>query len=376
MSEANGRPRKRFRILRWLWRGLLAVVVLVGVVAVAGGTGAYLVYDHVTRNGSPGEAVRVEVPPGATGADVARMLEARGLVEHEALFRLAAHLDGHSGHIKHGRYDLPRGLSPTELLDLLYEGPNAPFDPDAVPPDRRVTIPEGLTLRQMAALFDDPEAFLEAASDPALIDALGIEADTLEGYLLPDTYFFDAPPTEKQVVERMAKAFRARYERITEESPPAADLSLTEVVTIASLVEEEARIDEERPVIAGVIYNRLDRGMPLEFDSTLQYALDKYGQRLLYEDREVDSPYNTYRNPGLPPGPISNPGVASLRAALAPEDSDYLFFVSNADGTTHTFSETLREHNRAVARYRREMAEQRRRMGRADSERTDVDSTG
>ncbi|HUW61173.1 MAG TPA: endolytic transglycosylase MltG, partial [Candidatus Bathyarchaeia archaeon] len=144
------------------------------------------------------------------------------------------------------------------------------------------------------------------------------------------------------------------------ESPLSEGYTPLQVVTVASLIEEEARGAEERPDVAAVIYNRLKRGMPLQLDSTIQYALNKYGQRLLYSDREVDSPYNTYKNKGLPPGPISNPGVASLRAALQPSQADYIYFVSNADGLTHTFSSSNAEHIRAVQRFRREIAPQRK----------------
>jgi UPF0755 protein len=158
----------------------------------------------------------------------------------------------------------------------------------------------------------------------------------------------------------MVTQFEKEYEALLQEHPAARERSKLEIVTVASLVEEEARVDEERAIVAAVIYNRLSKGRPLEMDSTLQFALGKYGQRLLSEDKAVESPYNTYRKAGLPPGPISNPGVASLRAAMAPADMDYLYFVSNADGLTHTFSRTLKEHNAAVARYRKEIAVQRR----------------
>jgi len=158
----------------------------------------------------------------------------------------------------------------------------------------------------------------------------------------------------------MAAQFEKEYAALLEEIPGAAQRDIKEIVTVASLVEEEARVDEERPQIAAVIYNRLNKDMALQMDCTIQYALGKYGQRILYEDREVDSPYNSYLYLGLPPGPISSPGLASLRAAMHPAEVDYLYFVSNADGKTHTFSSTSSEHIRAVRRFRREIAPQRR----------------
>lgn len=347
--------------------GFLAIA-LVLLVAIAGGTGLYLAYDHITRPGQPGPEVAVDIPEGATGRQVARLLAAEGLVEHELLFRGAIRLDDSRKSLKHGHYEMPTGLSPMEVLHILQEGPSAAFKPGEVPDELKVTIPEGLTIQQMAERFEDPAAFIEAASDPYLLGKLGVDAPTLEGFLMPDTFFFDKKPTERAVVERMFAHFEEVLDELLAEHVMPEGFTLLELVTVASLVEEEARVENERPIIAGVVYNRLERGMPLELDATLQYALGKYGQRMLYEDVETESPYNTYRNKGLPPGPISNPGRRALRAALDPADVDYIFFVSNADGMTHTFSTNLRDHNKAVARYRREMREQRRALQRVSGE--------
>jgi UPF0755 protein len=336
--------------------GLAGLVVL----AIAAAAAGYLLYGHVTFAGVPGEEVPVAIPEGATGRQAGRILAEAGLLEHELLLRAAIYIDESGEPIKHGAYDLPRGLSASQLLALLQEGPAERFDPSKVPPDQIVRIPEGLTIAQMAERFDDPASFVEAASDPALIARLGLDVPSLEGFLMPNTYYFDTPPTPREVVEAMLAQFEEEMDALLATHSMQPGFDLLETVTVASLVEEEAAVAPERPVIASVVYNRLERDMPLQFDVTLQYALNKYGQRMLHEDKEVDSPYNTYAHAGLPPGPISNPGVASLRAALAPADTDYLFFVSNADGRTHTFSRTSAEHNRAVADYRREMRRQRR----------------
>lgn len=353
-------PRKK----RGWWRTLLNIVVVIlaiaGLGSIIAGVAAFVIYDNVAREGTAGEIVKVEIPKGATGDDIGHLLEENGLVDRALYFQLALRMADADSPIKAGRYELPRGLSANQLLDRMYQGPVMIFDPSTLPPEQIVTIPEGLPLTRMAALFDNPEAFLEAAADSELRDRLGVEADTLEGYLMPNTYYFDEPPSEHEVVKRMVEQFQKNWTDITHKFPEAAQRDRHELLTIASLIEEEARSDEERPKVAAVIYNRLDKGMALEFDSTLQYALQKYGQRMLNRDKEVESPYNTYKYPNLPPGPISNPGVASIEAAIDPADLDYLFFVSNADGKTHTFSSTLAEHNRAVARYRREAAEQRR----------------
>ncbi len=349
-------PRRKRSCIATLTRVAFFLAILLLLALAAGAFAAYLAYDYVTRPGQAGPPIRVDIPEGATGQAVGRILAEKDLIDHELFFRAAMRLDSARAPIKHGVYDLPTGLSPTELLHRLQEGP------DVIVSKFKLTVPEGLSLRQMATLFDDPEAFDAAARDPELIRSLGIAAPTLEGFLMPDTYFFDERPEEAEVVERMVGHFRKTYETLTNEIPQPATGDLAELVTVASLVEEESRIDEERPLVAAVIYNRLQRNMPLDLDSTLQYALNKYGQRLLDRDKDVDSPYNTYKNAGLPPGPISNPGVAALRAAMQPADGEYLYFVSNADGMTHTFSSTLSEHNRAVARFRRNIAEQRRQL--------------
>lgn len=358
--SSEGRPPNRRGCVRTAVYLLLVVVVAAGVLLVGAGAGAYLLYGHITLEGVPGEPVRVTIPQGATGRDAGRILADAGLIEHELMLRAAIYIDDSGRTIKHGAYDLPAGLSAKQLLDLLHEGPLPRFDPESVPPERVVRIPEGLTIRQMAERFDEPAAFIDAASDPALIQRLGVDAPTLEGFLMPNTYYFDAKPEPREVVERMLEQFETEMDDLLRHHAMQPGRDLLETVTVASLVEEEARDDAERPIIASVIYNRLERGMPLQLDATLQFALNKYAQRMLHEDKEVDSPYNTYKHAGLPPGPISNPGVASLRAALDPAETDYYYFVSNADGRTHTFSRTAAEHGRAVARYRREMREQRR----------------
>lgn len=328
--------------------------------AIALGAALVVAYQHVQRQGLAGETVEVEIPKGASGADTAALLAEKGLIEHELFFRLALRLDESGEAIQAGAYELPKGLSAKQLLALIHEGPDTTFDPSAVPADRRLTVPEGLTIAQMAELRPSPSAFIEAARTSPLIQQLNPGGTSLEGYLMPSTYFFETPPTDAMVLEAMTAQFRKIWDELSMTLPDGLTRSQHEILTIASLVEEEARSDEERATIAAVIYNRLEQGMALDMDSTLQYALGKYGQRLLNRDKEVASPYNTYRNPGLPPGPISNPGRASIEAALAPEENDFLYFVSNADGKTHTFSRTLAEHNAAVAKFRREIAEQRR----------------
>ncbi len=358
-TDASPPRRSRRRAIRIFFRVIFFGVVVTILLVVAAVFGAFLVYDHITQPRPGGARVPFTVPEGATAQQIGRRLADDGFIEHELFFRMAIRIDGTAPSIMRGAYLLPEDVSATQLLHLLVAGPNANTDV-AVLPELRVTIPEGLTIAQMASRTDDAEAFLIAAANPALIERLGIGVDSLEGFLMPNTYFFSEPPAQPELVDRMIEQFEKEFALLAKEYGEISGAEKLRFVTVASLVEEEARIDKERPVVAAVIYNRLEKNMPLEMDSTLQFALGKYGERLLNEDKEVDSPYNTYKNRGLPPGPISNPGVASIRAALWPAKNDFIFFVSNADGKTHTFTSNLRDHNRAVARFRKEIREQRR----------------
>jgi UPF0755 protein len=359
IAEARQEERKRFRFWRWIAAFMMySVAASILLVAVAAGLG-FVLYDHVTYEGKPGPVVEISVPRGATGRDIGRLLADADLIEYGGFFRLAQQLDRSGKIIQNGRYELNQGLSASGFLRQLQGGPSRPLEVDRV----KVTIPEGLAIAQIAEDRADGPSFIEAASDKELIKRLGIDAGSLEGYLMPDTYFFDEAPTAEVLVARQVGQFESVYASLLEEIPGSEAYDKLSIVTIASLVEEEARVDEERPIIAAVMYNRLEKGMPLQMDSTLQYALGKYGQRMLNVDKEVDSPYNTYRFKGLPPGPISSPGAASLRAALAPAKVDYLYFVSKADGNSHTFSSNLADHERAVAKYRREISGQRRALG-------------
>jgi UPF0755 protein len=220
----------------------------------------------------------------------------------------------------------------------------------------RIVVPEGLTAEEAAAAVA-PQArfsaaeYLTLARDSALADSLGLPGPALEGYLFPETYFVDPDISARDFVKLQTQTFREVFDEDVAGAPGARGLSPREIVTLASIVEAEARRPDERPVIASVYRNRLRRGMLLEADPTVQYALGGHRDRLLFKDLEVDSPYNTYRNPGLPPGPICSPGRASLEAAVRPDSTPYLYFFWIGDSLgTHTFSETYGEHLRKRAR--------------------------
>lgn len=320
------------RTWRWIVGGA-ALVLLVGALW------AYLYYDGLAN--TPLEAadtVTVEVPPGAGAAAVAELLTAEGVTRHPRLFRMYLRLEGLDTELHAGTFELPRPACFADIAAVLTS--------DEVV-TRRLTIPEGLTVERIAALleaegFCAAEAFLEAAN--ALAESeLGWE--TAEGCLFPDTYevAVDAGAAE------LARRLFARADEVWEEVVAAAGAGQADrrrTTILASIVQAEGAAEAEFPVIAGVFANRLESGMALESCATVLYALGEHKQVLEYRDLEVDSPYNTYRNRGLPPGPINCPGRAALAAALEPAEHDYLFFVSNGDGT-HTFSRTLAEHNAA-----------------------------
>jgi UPF0755 protein len=315
----------------------IAAVVLV---VVAGAGIAWL--WTASRAPEREEPARIVIEPGTPVRTLgARLAEAR-VIRSPLLFELWLRTRGASGSIQAGTYDFPPGASLPRILHMLVSGQTLLVS---------VTIPEGLRLEQQAGvaareLGVDSVAFVAAATDSLLADSLGIHAPTLEGYLFPETYRVDPSLDARGLVRHMVGAFRDTFDDEWRERAETLGRSTHEIVTLASIVEEEARVPEERPVIAGVFWNRLREGMKLEADPTVQYALGSHRQRVLYRDLEVDSPYNTYLHVGLPPGPIASPGRASLEATLYPDSVPYFYFFATGEGGRHTFSVTFAEHTR------------------------------
>lgn len=302
-------------------------------------------------NGRAEGYVELRIPEGASARRIAANLEDAGLVGYPSVFALYASLRGSASSLKAGLYRIPAGAGWSEILGMLERGEVVTFP---------ITIPEGFAVRQIAPriarISDVPaDSVLRLARDSALVAELRVPGPTLEGYLFPETYRF----AERTPAVTVLAAMTARYREFwgPEEIARRDSLGLTEreLVTLASIVEKEARLPGERPIIAGVYLNRLEIGMPLQADPTVQFALDSVHARLLYRDieRVADHPYNTYTHPGLPPGPIASPGEASLRATLYPAQVPYLFFVARPDGS-HEFTRTEREHINAKNRIRRE----------------------
>ena len=338
-----------------LAKALGCLVVLLLLAAIAAGAAAWWAWASFDRPFGAGEVV-VVVEPGTDAGTILERLEARGVVADARLARayLVYVLGDPPIHAGEYRFELP--LTTLQVLDQMVRG-------DVVL--HRVTVVEGLTLEETAealatADFGELDAFLAAMRDPSAVADLDPEAETLEGYLFPETYAFQRGTSERQIVAKMVETFRRRF---AEEVRPLleGDWTLRELVTLASIVEKEAKVEAERRLIAAVYANRLTAGMGLYADPTIIYALKRQGTwdgNLTREHLAWDSPYNTYRHAGLPPGPIASPGLGSLRAAADPADAPYLYFVSRNDGS-HVFAETLAEHNANVQRWQKEYWRQR-----------------
>jgi UPF0755 protein len=299
-------------------------------------------------SGQPhGAATRVIIPRGASFAQAADSLARTGLIGSPRMFRFYGRVTGGDRNIKPGTYLLKHGTPWKDIVSALNGGHGLV---------NTITIPEGYTLSQITPLLARTlrvpmDSVQAAVRDTALLARLDIPTPTLEGYVFPDTYAFPVGTTARQAVREMVYSFERRWKPEWDSSLVDLKINRNDLVTMASIVEREARLPEERPVIAAVYYNRLRRGMLLQADPTIQYALGHHVGRVLYKDLEIASPYNTYIHKGLPPGPVASPGVASLAAAASPANVPYLYFVASKDGH-HEFRMTLEEHTSAIREVR------------------------
>ena len=302
----------------------------------------------ITACGGEGAPVRVTVPVGANMRTASDSLARAGVIGSPKAFRLYAKLRRGDRTIKAGTYELKQNASWASVLTSLRSGKGIV---------NTVTVPEGFSLVQTEALLASKlslpvESIKVATRDSALLQRLGISRPDVEGYLFPDTYFFPPGTTARAAVHAMVRRFEQRWKPEWSARLDTFALSRHDLITLASIVEEEAKLPQERPIIAGVYWNRLRKGMLLQADPTVQYALPQYQTRLLYKHLAVRSPYNTYKYRGLPPGPIAAPGEASIVATLYPADVKFLYFVAYPDGH-HEFRETAAEHEKAVVAARR-----------------------
>ncbi len=325
-------------------RLLLAAALTLGIIVIVIAVQSFMVFLPHPETGP----VRITIASGMTAADVGRLLADRGIIRCPICFRLAARVSGLDRSFRAGDHELYRPLTMGRLVRTLT-GPPLP------PPFTRVIVPEGLTIEETAAVVArqcaiDSAAFASLARDRIFAAVLGIDSGSLEGYLYPDTYFVHPPGDARALIGRMVRRFRQVTGDWAAVRADSLGFTLNEAVTLASIVQAETSRPGEMPMVSQVFHRRLALGRPLEANPTVQYALGSK-RRVLYEDLKVNSPYNTYRHAGLPPGPIGSPGIEAIRAALRPADTDYLYFVADGGGG-HVFSRTLAEHVDAVRRYR------------------------
>jgi len=286
------------------------------------------------------------VSPGQGLKQTADSLQQEGLVSDALRFTILTRLDKKDKLLKAGEYIFSSSMTPREILQQMVEGRVHLY---------RLTIPEGYHLVQIAAAvatagLESEKRFLDTARDPQMARSLGIEADTLEGYLFPDTYYFPRGLDSATIIATMVKQFKAAFKPAWERQAKALGMTVHEVVTLASIIEKETGASQERPLISSVFHNRLKKGMRLETDPTVIYGIPDFDGNIKRRHLETHTPYNTYKIKGLPPGPIASPGALAIQAALYPAQSEYLYFVSKKDGT-HQFSTTIKQHNAAVKKY-------------------------
>ena len=294
--------------------------------------------------------VYITVEPGMNAGDIGELLQKRGVISSKQKFWLIAKLGGEERKFKAGTYHRYVNMPIREALDVLVSGEASMI---------RFTIPEGFTVREIASRLEregivSSKAFLDKAKHFGPYRYMQASRQAMfrsEGFLFPDTYEVEPGTSAEAILQMMVRNFDNKLTDEMREKAAKRNLSIYELITLASLVEKEARYEEDRPIIAQVFYKRLDINMPLQSDTTIQYLLDVPKEDVTYADTEIDSPYNTYQNYGLPPGPIANPGLASIEAVLDPADTDYLYFVADRAGHNH-YTKDYEEHLENVNRVR------------------------
>lgn len=290
----------------------------------------------------------VFISHGASFSIIARELERQAVISDAGKFSLLAKFNGAITKIKAGEYEFTTSMLPSEVLDMIVTGQVK---------DYTVTIPEGYTIKEIAMVLDninivDKNDFLTKAADAAFAASIGIDGSSVEGYLFPDTYRFTKGMAADEIIRRMVQRFDKVYGEIVYKKPTWLKMSKKQIIALASIIEKETGAGIERPLISAVFHNRIKKRMRLESDPTVIYGIKNFNGNLTRKDLLAKTPYNTYQIYGLPPGPIANPGRASLEAAIAPSNVPYIFFVSKNNGS-HYFSRNLKEHNRAVQFYQK-----------------------
>lgn len=336
------------RILLWFFGLAISGVIVTGIAAFAV-LFHFWIFLSSPANSSQ-ETIRVSVKQGMTAHGVAQLLEKQGVITDARKFYLFCRVHKAGQKLQAGDYAFSSSLTPAQILERINQGKVLQY---------RVTFPEGSSLWDVAKILEQKglgsgKKIIEKASSPSFIQSLGFDLPSLEGYLFPETYLFKPSQNEASILETMVRQFQLNFPEEWKKRTEEIGLTVHQVVILASLVESEARVDSERPLIAAVFLNRLKRDMPLQSDPTAVYDLPDFSGPVMKEHLKRQTPYNTYQKKGLPIGPICNPGIKSIEAVLYSQEVPYLYFVSNNDGT-HRFSETLGDHNRAVRDYRQKI---------------------
>ena len=323
---------------------ILLILIFLSIV-VAGGYLNIVTYAQKPPDTAPVEQA-VDIPSGQGFKALSALLYQKGIILHPVKFRLFARIKGYDKRIKAGEYMLSSAMTPKKILETMVNGKVYLH---------RLTIPEGYNLRQIAQAVEtagltSEDDFLKAATDPDLVHVKGFDAQTFEGYLFPDTYYFPRGVTPEDIISNMVKRFWSVFSSEWEEQTKTLGLTIHQVITLASIIEKETAVAAERPIISSVFHNRLKRNMRLESDPTVIYGIEDYNGNITRKDLAHPTPYNTYTIKGLPPGPISNTGAKAIEATLYPADTKFLYFVSRKD-RTHQFSTNFKDHNRAVRKY-------------------------
>lgn len=303
-----------------------------------------------SSNGNVEKKVHVKITRGMTTAEIARQLSDKGVISNSWKFRILSRMRGYDGQMKTGTYTFATGMSDEEVFEAILNGAKHLA---------RLTIPEGFTVKEIAArLYEldlaDKEDFLKAAKDFQPYDYITPNKNVFfaaEGFLFPETYEIESDYSIEEILKMMTDEFDKRLTDEMRAKAKEMNLSIYELVTLASLVEKEVRYEEDRAVVAQVLLKRLKLNMPLQTDATLQYLMDAPKEDVTIEDTKIDSPYNTYQNAGLPPGPVANPGIEAIEAVLNPANTDYLYFVADREGHNH-YAYSYEEHLNLVNQYR------------------------
>ena len=306
--------------------------------------------DEFNRPANPkaDETMRIHIRPGMSFAQILELLEKSNVIRNPGLFRLQARFRGGAKNFQAGVYALKASMPPREIYRYLSEGRVV---------QRTITIPEGYNIREIArtiqrAKLTSAGEILRISRDPSFLRELNIAAASLEGYLFPDTYHFPVGSPAKKILSFMVRTMRRKFSPALRKQAKKTGFTIHQALTLASIIEKETSLSNERPLIAAVFINRLKRKMRLQSDPTVIYGLPQFDGNITKNDLRYDSPYNTYLHRGLPPGPIASPGLESIKSALNPAKVKYLYFVATKNGG-HQFSRTYREHRRAVNRYQR-----------------------